>query len=441
MNYATSKSLLPPIVGTIGAVAIDEQTRTNAGVDTKMSADYDPTTVSRSGSCGTVNPATSVYEVDDYWHGLAQCMRQLRNIWSRGGGANTLHTINRKQIPIQDVVRNQVIAELQKPHVRFYSNNDKKNAKGVTYGEVVNGELNIRPDIKRLALINSIGVPYNGMGQSGMAYFLDQFAILSKKAGGETGARDAVFYRSLAMLSVNTLLTDTAEGGLATSSKCDSSPELQCTWFHSVTRRDRPSIAGGTLNQHLHVVRDLGLLADSTNNSRTDKERLNKAFRAGINQLVFSNGHVLANIPPNLADFVNSPVGADQVHWLYYGLNVNSNKERGYFLNQKGKDCGYHMHVLDLLSSILARAEKLNMLPDEFKSCFTSMASAYQAVLAVDVAPNIQKNWSGDDGRDYQCDAATRGATRRNKFLNKLYGSCEWKGIRDNNQRQSIIRA
>jgi len=227
------------------------------------------------------------------------------------------------------------------------------------------------------------------------------------------------------MLSINTLLTDTAEGGLATSSKCDKSPALQCTWFHSVTRRDRSSIAGGTLNQHLHVVRDLGLIADSIDDSPTDKERVNDAFRAGINQLVLSKGHVGVNAPPNFDDFVSGPVGTGQVHWLYYGISVDSKKKEGYFLNKKGKDCGYQMHVLSLLSSVLERAERLNILPKELRNCSASPASAYHTILAVDASPNAPKNWSADDGRDYRCNDAAREATRENKFLKKLYGSCQ----------------
>ncbi|WP_415792823.1 hypothetical protein [Bordetella tumulicola] len=408
-----------------GAAAKDEPARSNKATHARASADYNQSAVARSKACGPVNSKTMVYEVKDYWHGLTQCMRQLRDVWNHGG-PDTLRTISGKKVRIQDLVRNQIVSELQKPYVRFYSNKDKGNAKGLTYAEVVDAEFKIKPGIERVALTNSIGVPYNGMGQSGMAYFLSQFARLSKKAGGEIGMRDAAFYRSIAMLSVNTLLTDTTEGGLATSVKCDKSPELQCTWFHSVTRRDLPSIAGGTLNQNLHVVRDLGLIADSMNDTSTEKKRINNAVRAGVNQLVFSNGHVGANTSPNFADFLSAPVGIGKVHWLYYGVRVDNDKKGGYFLNSKGKDCGYQMHVLDLLSSILARAEKLNELPDEFKSCSASAASAYQTILAVDATPNVQKNWSANDGRDYQCNDVTRKATRKSKFLNKLYGSCAW---------------
>ena len=58
------------------------------------------------------------------------------------------------------------------------------------------------------------------------------------------------------MISV---VTDTIpEKGLRTRTQCELRPELQCSWFHAVTNRYRPtSNTGGTLNKDLQVIRDL----------------------------------------------------------------------------------------------------------------------------------------------------------------------------------------
>ena len=65
-------------------------------------------------------------------------------------------------------------------------------------------------------------------------------------------------YEALGDAVISVALDPVAEKGLRSRSQCALRPELQCSFFHAVTNRYRPtSDTGGTLNKALQVVRDL----------------------------------------------------------------------------------------------------------------------------------------------------------------------------------------
>ena len=378
--------------------------------------------------CGSdFDASTSSFRVNDYWHGLTQCFRQLRDIW-RHGGPETNVSVGGEKFAIRDLVRNQILAELKKPYVGFFREQVANTpSEKLVFSEAVGPDMKVPSDIQRVALLNSKGLPYNGMGQSGFAYMLYFFSKLSKKVGDSIGNQDANFYRSIALLSVNTLLTDTEKGGLATTTSCSNHETETCSWFHSITRRDWPASAGGTLNQDLHVIRDLGLIADAMTDKADAKmkKRIDQAVSAGVNQLIIGKGRVSPGTSPNMANYLSAPVGTGHVQWLYYGMNVSSKKNNaGYFLDRKGKDCMYHVHVLNLLNTVLERADKYDYLPNEYKSCSSPVAAAYRTIHIANNSPGNRSMWTANNGRDYECGASTQKSHWRGKFLDKLYGAC-----------------
>lgn len=385
-------------------------------------------------NCGTnIDSKSLTFETKDYWHGLAQCMRNLRDIWSKRGPASLI-TLDDQKVTVRELVRRQVVFALNQPYVVFFDKDEVRPSDGQLFRQVINSQLDFSPDVDRVALTNKRGVPYNGMGQSGLSYFLYQFSFLSEKINDEQGKRDSVFYRKVANFSINTVLTETDAGGLATSSKCGNNAQETCVWFHSVTRRDLETKAGATLNQDLHVIRDLGSISDLLRKNGTKEDdamisRLDAAVSAGINQLFISEGRRNKKYnSPNFSDFLSPSVGFGQVNWLFYGINLAAENKAGYFLGREGKDCAYHMHVLDLLDSILQRAQGKGTLSDQYKSCSIPLASAYRTISVVSSSVGDKAVWAANDKRDYQCSYFSKKKNWNPNFLTKLYKSCDLNG-------------
>lgn len=381
-------------------------------------------------NCGSnIDSKSLVFKTKDYWHGLAQCMRNLRDVWSRRG-PTVLITLGNQQVSVRELVRRQIVFALNQPDVVFFDKDGTGSSDRRLFRQVINSQLDFSPDIDRVALTNNRGVPYNGMGQTGFAYFLYQFSLLSEKMKDQEGKRDSVFYRKVANFSINTVLKEVGAGGLASSSKCGDNEQEACVWFHSITRRDLDTRAGATLNQDLHVIRDIGLISDLLQKEDADKNsamisRLDAAVSAGINQLFISAGHQNKKYnSPNFSDFLSPSVGDDQVSWLFYGIDLATENKAGYFLGRDGKDCAYHMHVLDLLDSILQRAQRKGALSEQYKSCSIPLASAYRTISIVSSSVGDRKVWTANDKRDYQCSYFSKKQKWNPPFLAKLYKPC-----------------
>lgn len=295
------------------------------------------------------------YEIDipDYWHGLASCLRAVRDTWaSQGADAEVRVTREGRRETISDFARQVVVASVRRSEVRFAAVTEGRSAL-YRFADVFDSDLTPRGRFDDVFVANDRGTPYNGMGQSDMAYWSLQLAAQAGKGGYERSATDAAFYRAIATGAISAALRPVQEGGLASDLPCSDNPQKRCAWYHSITRRDRRPEQGLTLNQHLHVVRDLGLIADAFGRLGWDgADRYDAAAEAGVNQLL--QPRRVAGTPPVLADFLAPPAGRERVRWLYYGHGGSS----GYFLNRNGSDCNYHVHVLQLLEQVLARQAK-----------------------------------------------------------------------------------
>lgn len=372
----------------------------------------------------------AAYDVPDYWHGLAQCLRGLRDRWSRDGPDAPVAAGN-ADVGISTLVRRQVMLAMSAGPVRFAASG--RSAAELRLDDVFDARGKPRRGFERAVLLNDRGVAYNAMGQSGLAYFLYQMAALADRGGYAEAAADTAFYRALARGAIATVLAPVAAGGLAASKPCDDDAARRCTWYHSVTRRDQPTEAGATLNQHLHAVRDLGLIADLVRKQRWNEGiDFNRAIIEGLDQLAYSAGSNRLGATPNLRDFLSPPAGQARVRWAYYGLNPTAaDGRRAYFLGFGGKDCSYHLHVLDLLSQILQRAEAQGFLARYEKpllACGSALGEMQRAARLRAEHATDPGRWSTPAaGRDYTCPKLGPGAAPdddNDSFLEKRLAAC-----------------
>lgn len=322
----------------------------------------DPDAVQSGQNCGPF---------DKDWHFLAGCFRAIRDNWSRSQGEDRLEWAKTARATVNETLANERTAFATEARLI-----DKRSA--------IETYLKARRETQETGGLfiyqaNQLGQPYNGMGQSGMAYYLAQFAQLATRTPGAES--DAVYFRSTAEAILRTALASTRNGGLASKAPCHADTRRQCAWFHSITRRDRPANFGVTLNQSLHVLRDIGSISDIyERNGWQTPVNLDAYIAAGLNQLFAERSRRASGDLPTMADYLTPPVGTARVHWLYYGFN----RERpggagGYFLGRRGKDCGYQVHVLDLTEQVLKRARKSGIWDTrQALSCDGPLAKAWR---------------------------------------------------------------
>ncbi|WP_435165137.1 hypothetical protein [Falsirhodobacter sp. 1013] len=243
------------------------------------------------------------------------------------------------------MARREVLATLQADTTRFRT----QDGRLIPFNDAFHPDLTPRTGLVAAIRINDRGLPYNAMGQSGMAYFLYQLAAHAEKDGDLAG-RDV--YRRFARLALATVTTDIKAGGLASTVRCRN--EEDCTWFHSVTRRDREPEEGATLNQNLHAIRDMGLIQDTVRRLGWDEPDLEPFITAGVNRLF------LSDTAPTLNSFAG-PLQRQDGTWAYYGFSPQAGT--GYFLKKPIDNCHYHVHVLELLATILKRAQDHGLTP------------------------------------------------------------------------------
>ena len=344
------------------------------------------------------------FEIEGYWHKLAQCMRDIRNTWRREGPDYKI------QLPgfpsVSDLALAEIVQEMARSRVRFTTADGQKLA----FSDVFDAELVPKFDIKQVTLTNDLGVPYNAMGQSGLALYLYHLAALAE-GGAYSGAdRDASFFKVLARGAIATVLTSVDEGGLASKTQCARSVSETCTWYHSVTRRDWPAASGGTLNQMLHVVRDL-LLINSLAAKQGWDEGVDFAAAAeqGLNQVFLSAG-IEGGVPPRLDDFIAPVSDGSSARWAFYGMKLEG-KGRGYFLKNKTKNCSYHVHNLQLLASIFERA----IASDRSEE---ALAVAFDAGTALPLF--LEAAVHGAASTQVRCDPKT--TRKANKVSKRLWG-------------------
>lgn len=323
---------------------------------------------------------------DKDWHFLAGCYRTIRDNWSRAQGEERLKWARIARDTIDETLADGRTTMASGPRVI-----DKRSAIDA-YLKAKRGQ-SVTDDLL-IYQSNQLGQPYNGMGQSGMAYFLTQFAQLAGRTPGAEAEAD--YFRSTAEGILHTVLAPTERGGLTTKWPCRVDAKRDCAWFHSITRRDRPAGFGVTLNQDLHVLRDLGSISDIyKRNGWREPVQFDTYIAAGLNQLFSEQTRRESGDLPTMADYLTRPVGSARVRWLYYGFNRElPGGAGGYFLNRNGKDCGYQVHVLDLTEQVLKRADKTGIWDSrKALSCPSALAEAWRGT-AIRMSQDNPGAWS-----------------------------------------------
>lgn len=226
---------------------------------------------------------------------------------------------------------------------------------------------------------NQRGEAFNAMGQSGVAYFLLQFARLAQPGDAENGAD---WYRDLAVRAIEALLSPIEAGGFVRHTTCG---DKACAWFHSVTRRDWSGSEGGTLNQDLHAIRDLLLIANGGFGLPPELERrLDDTVEAALRQLLTGTDPAT----PTLDGFF--PPKSNQ-SFAFYGARLSRFDAPGYyFLGRGTRDCHYHVHVTELLFQIMTEARRrprVAALAAQGLACGSPLWRYDAAVRAMRTAP------------------------------------------------------
>ena len=334
----------------------------------------------------------------DYWHFLTECFRSLRDNWKVG--AQGL-----QPAAAADRVRDVVAANFQRDSVSYRNGaNVWRGAEG--FAQFTKDAATGRAQGYQVAQVKDLGQPFNAMGQTGLAYFILQFARIADGQSYSLKNQDVAVYRSLGEGMVRTVVAPVGAGGLTDEGPCRVDGQSGCAWFHSITRRDRPAAFGGTLNQDLHALRDLGNIADlyAMDGKRPPFE-IESHVAAGLNQLFREEPRAHGGDVPTFRDFQSPPVGTAGVRWLYYGFNRYAPVgEGGYFLNRHGKDCLYQVHVLALMQQVLQRAKAKRTWPaDNVLQCDGVLAQTYRATRIRMTVPDPSA-WSGPGGpRDTDC--------------------------------------
>lgn len=409
MNNVRTRFLLAaaaPLLALSAACAAMPAAKDGASV---TEAEDDPDEAQSAQSCGPF---------DKDWHFLAGCLRAIRDSWSRSRGEQRLAWARTARATVDEALANDRTGFARGPRLI-----DKRSAiedylKAGKGGQGASALLIYQK--------NQLGQPYNGMGQSGMAYYLAQFAQLAARTPGAEA--DANYFRSTAEGILQTALAPTGNGGLTSKAPCHADIRRECAWFHSITRRDRPAGFGVTLNQSLHVLRDLGAISDIYDRNGWPKPfDFDSYIAAGLNQLFVERARRTSGDLPTMADYLTPPVGTQRVRWLYYGFN----RERpggagGYFLGRRGKDCGYQVHVLDLAQQVLKRAGKQGFWDTRTAlSCNGALAQAWRGT-EIRMTEDNPDAWS-DAGfpKDTTCNPKHVNSYRRiSTYYTGAFASC-----------------
>jgi hypothetical protein len=373
----------------------------------------------------------SISSKDTAWHDLAQCMREIRNLWSRRSPEYPIAIDDqRNTVPLSLLTHKLIRHEMQSSQVWFVVVTNAGNSK-LKMTEIFNDQGELIKPFDFIVVLNSAGQPYNSMGQSGLAYFLFQLASLAAKGGYAGSDRDALFYRTLAKGVIRAVITPVEKGGLASRRSCRSQSD-SCVWFHSITRRDKRTVEGATLNQNLHAIRDIGMIIDLFASKGWDEELrldLEHAFREGVRQLFEQATYEFPGELPTLLDFVSPTVRKDKTSWIYYGFNLTAPPEKaGYFLRDGGKDCHYNNHVLELLAQILERAKRTNsFIESHFAlSCNSPVATMYRVTKSRLDEPNTVNIPTRQFQLDTSCSPDSVRAFRKadQAFYSRTFSQC-----------------
>lgn len=310
-------------------------------------------------------PANKAGE-DETWHKWNPCLKALL------GQASKKIKDGKYNAPVFNVLRAQLLFVLSRPRVRFY----KASAPDVKlpFSSVVTAKGELRTDrFDRVVYLNKLGVPYDAFSTADFGYWaLQAHSAYSQRAEVDPALTPVLYHLGKSVLS--NILDNVADGGLRTRARCAIGKDRWCSFFHSVTRDDRPQTnAGATLNKSTLAVRNLiwaALVVDRLAARGGDRRELLQFRRRliqggieGAHHLVYGASAIESRtpgIPPNIFDFVavNESGTPIKRSWLYYGFSVGS--KQPYFLKENVyKNCGYHLQDMKLVVAIHRDLEEL----------------------------------------------------------------------------------
>lgn len=333
------------------------------------------------------------------WHGLGLCFRELREAMRKGGLNAQVSVGNGRAYPAMDLARNSLINELTKPDVGIW---DPSGRKYVPIG-------NVPIDTKsKVAILNNGGRSFNGMSQMDMANSMVGMVNLPSAKAMDRKTFD-LFYK-LSRSFINVVIAPVGQGGLMTQSQCRDKSR-KCAWFHSVTNMNADPSNSGALNQDLHIIRDLLNLSASSN----DLAYLRDYAYSGMAQLFIGAGDT--NRAPSFSNFVVKQNDGSRL--LYYGFFNKQSKFNGYFLPNKGKNCHYAMHSMNLAYAILTNKNYGDgLVKGQALSCGSPLMQANQTLTAF-AGPKRMSS------AEMQCAGQGRyEGSPSNSFYNKAFSSC-----------------
>lgn len=361
-------------------------------------------------------------ELTGSWQRLTNCIMPLRRSWAREGG-QALFEVDGQPQRIADIARNVIYRALTQGGAGATLESEPTRYRPLS--EVLAPDLSLRRPVVLIAQLNTRGEPYNGMSQTSLARILFGFSALATRGGYPQAQADAAAYDRLGRATLATVLTPVDQGGLASTAACAQAPALRCTWFHSVTRPDREPRQGATLNQDLHVIRDLFLVQETLRSAgQVPDPAYQQAISAGLNQLFLSGGHSRPGQPPDLANFLATP--GSGASWAYYGLNPDvAPPGGGYFLNEPGRNCSYHYHVLDLMAAILDGAGRANLAPQARQAALACGSPLHQMYRAATLNLPVPSVASGKAAQGAWCSVRpNRKSEQRMSLLSNAYARC-----------------
>ena len=361
-------------------------------------------------------------ELEGSWQRVGTCIRGLRDAWSKNSPQAMVPAGDRKA-PVADVVRNTIYRAMSQGGGGAALASDP--GRYVPLEDVINPDLSFKQPVVRIAQLNDRGLPYTAMSQSGLARVLYSFARLAAEGGYPRAEADRDAYLKIANASIKTVLTPVTQGGLATTNACPGSPQRTCSWFHAITRKDRATDQGATLNKNLHAIRDLIIVKEVAEKNRWPVDpAIDRAIEAGLNQLFLSPGHTEAGRPPNMADFLASPGNGPS--WAYYGFNPSAQPPKGgYFLKQEGRNCSYHDHVLDLMGTILKKTRDTDIAEEarsKALSCDSPLRKMYQARMELIPAPTTAS--AKTKPAQWCTKTLDKQVEKNTRFLAKAFSKC-----------------
>lgn len=298
------------------------------------------------------------------WHNSMACLSDLLS--SLNGSVQNKRS---NQEILAKLILGQTAVELNRSAVSFYLSGNPERLK---FSQVAKfdstGGLSLRlSKFDHISFDNEDGVPYNSMSQLDFAKWL--FAVhLSIMSSGQEHPlyRYSDLFFNLGKAVVVVVTDDEKEGGLAVTHTCIDGTR-KCTIYRSITKRSKGNNQGVTLNQMLHVIRDLGSIGSQllkakyqSNEAGYRAERLGenllKASEQGFLQILQSDLDS-KDVGPKLGDYLPRDSQGKLVSgsWLYYGYQLSG--QRPYFLGKtKGHlNCHYHLHVLELLAQLIEK--------------------------------------------------------------------------------------